>query len=240
MSGWALPRWLTGRLVFGIFIVLVGVVFILDEFGLADAGQVLRNWPLVLVVAGLLKLVQPGGAPGRVVGAVLVVAGAGLLLDVHDRIDFDWDVVFPILLVLVGAFIVRRALAGPPSAAPDAGGADTVHGFAVLGGLTRRSASRAFRGGDASAVLGACEIDLTQAELAPGGAVLDTFAFWGGIEVRVPPDWQVEVRGTPLLGAFEDSTRTTGGGDKRLVVTGLAIMGGVEVKTRARHAQDEP
>ena len=57
------------------------------------------------------------------------------------------------------------------------------------------------------------------------------FAFWGGIEIRVPEDWEVQVKGTAILGGYGDETRTIeGDGRKVLVVTGTAIMGGVEIK----------
>jgi len=53
---------------------------------------------------------------------------------------------------------------------------------------------------------------------------------WGGIEIKVPEDWVVVNFGTAILGGFENKTRPLPGASKRLVVTGTAIMGGVEVK----------
>jgi hypothetical protein len=57
------------------------------------------------------------------------------------------------------------------------------------------------------------------------------FAMWGGIEIRVPDDWTVVSRVTPVLGGFDDKTRPSpGAGAHRLVIRGFAIMGGIEVK----------
>ena len=81
------------------------------------------------------------------------------------------------------------------------------------------------------AVIGGCEIDLRHASIAEGReAVIDAFALWGGIEIKVPEDWEVVNRGSAFLGGFENKTRPLPGAAKRLVVTGTAIMGGVEVK----------
>jgi hypothetical protein len=52
----------------------------------------------------------------------------------------------------------------------------------------------------------------------------------GGVEVRVPEDWTVETRGMAVLGGFEDKTRRPLDDRRKLVVTGLAVLGGVEVK----------
>jgi hypothetical protein len=66
--------------------------------------------------------------------------------------------------------------------------------------------------------------------MAGDEAVLDVFVFWGGIEVKVPEDWEVVSRGLAILAGFVDNTRHPPSAQKRLVVTGMAIMGGVEVK----------
>jgi hypothetical protein len=78
--------------------------------------------------------------------------------------------------------------------------------------------------------MGGCEIDLRQAKIATSPAVFDAFAMWGGVEIKVPEDWAVENRGMGLLGGFVDSTRRPLQPKGTLVLTGLAIMGGVEAK----------
>ena len=105
----------------------------------------------------------------------------------------------------------------------------SVHAFAMLGGLERKSATPDFRGGDMTAIMGGCKVDLRQAGIASGRAVVDVVAIWGGVEIRVPADWTVVVEGTPILGAIEDKTVRPSGGAKILVVRGVAIMGGVEI-----------
>jgi predicted membrane protein len=226
-----LPPWLSARLILGVTVLALGLLFTLDRLGVADVGRYARFWPLALVAIGALKLLAPGSGAVRLFGAALVLFGGGLLLNNLHLLYFDAGVIFPLFLLFLGGAIVYQAMGrrGRPAAGDEAAG--TVSGFAVLGSVKRRSTSSAFRGGDVSAVLGGCEIDLRQAALAPEGAEIDALAFWGGVEIRVPSDWQVEVRGTPVLGGFEDVTRSEATpGDRRLVVKGLAIMGGVEVR----------
>jgi hypothetical protein len=226
-----LRSWLSARLVFGLFVLALGLVFTVDSLGLAEARPLLRWWPLLLVGLGLVKLAEPDRPASLVFGGLLVLFGGALVLDNLDLIDFDWGVAFPLALVLVGGAIVWQALGRRRSGAAAGPAGDTVSGFALLSGATRRSTSSAFRGGDVSAILGACEVDLRQASLAEGGAVLDVFALWGGVEIRVPADWRVEVAGTPILGAFEDQTRSEAArADRKLVIQGMVLMGGVEVK----------
>jgi hypothetical protein len=54
---------------------------------------------------------------------------------------------------------------------------------------------------------------------------------WGGIEIRVPEDWMIDSQVIPLMGGVEDKTRPpTTPSPHRLVLRGMALMGGVEIK----------
>jgi hypothetical protein len=61
--------------------------------------------------------------------------------------------------------------------------------------------------------------------------VIDVFAMWGGIDIRIPEDWTLINRVTAVMGAVEDTTRppqaTT---QHRLTLRGFVMMGGVEIK----------
>ena len=97
--------------------------------------------------------------------------------------------------------------------------------------MKKQVSSQEFTGGEASAIMGGISLDLRQAKIKNDEAVLDVFAFWGGVEIRVPEDWHVVVQAVPLLGGFEDKTfHPKSGTNKRLVIKGYAIMGGAEVK----------
>jgi hypothetical protein len=224
---------LTPRLVVGLCIMTAGFVLALDSLGLVDGSVVFRYWPLVLVAVGVVKWLSPPRHFGA--GIVWILAGFAFLLVTLGRMSFAG--VWAMLLFIAGANIAWRALR-PPVRRGDAfapgEGFDTV---AVFGGCKTGSVSPSggtpteFKGGSAMAVFGGCEIDLRHAVLPEGGAaIVDVFAMFGGIEIRVPDDWQVVNRGNAILGAFENKSRPLPGSSRRLVVTGTAIMGGVEVK----------
>ena len=224
----------TPKLVFGLLLIFVGVVFTLDQMVLLHAGDVLQFWPLILIAAGASKLLWPGSSTSRVTGVIMILIGAWLQFEILDIIYYSfWDY-WPLLLVLIGARIAWRGVTGE-SKQVASDNASMVNAVAVLGGMTRASNSPDFRGGDMIAVLGGCEIDLRQARIASGPAVVDAFALWGGVDIQVPEDWTIILKGVPFLGAYEDNTRPLPAGDsselrQELIVKGFAIMGGVEVK----------
>jgi hypothetical protein len=221
-----------GRLILGGTVMVLGLALALDNFGLLRVRYVFRLWPVILIAIGLTRLQQSLRHGGRPEGYVLTLVGLGLLLMNFGLLQFRQALAF--LLLTVGAVIVLRAWRGTGAGSPDALSSEAsqrMDAFALLGGVHRVSRTTDFRGGSASAALGGCEIDLRDADMADGGsAVLDTLAIMGGIEVRVPDDWMVETRGMAVLGGFEDKTRRPLDDRKKLVITGLAVMGGVEVK----------
>ena len=222
-------RRFTPQLLMGLLVILIGILFTLDNLRVLDAGDYLRYWPVGLVAIGGLKLWQSRGGPGVVAALVFIGAGIWLLLESARIVTVTlWDL-WPMLLVFLGASLVWHGLRGRRERTGVDNSA-TISGLAVLGGLIRGNNSRAFRGGDLTAILGGCEIDLRQAAI-DGEAVLDVFAMWGGIEIRVPEAWSVSGRVVPILGGFEDKTRPSQGATAhRLVVRGFAIMGGIEIK----------
>jgi predicted membrane protein len=86
-----------------------------------------------------------------------------------------------------------------------------------------------FRGGEITAVMGGCALDLRNSSIQDE-AVVTVFAFWGGVTLKVPPDWTVVLNGTPIMGGFEEKTIAPPDNSKRLIIRGYAIMGGVEVR----------
>jgi predicted membrane protein len=224
------PLRFTPQLLVGLIVIAVGVLMTLDNLQLIDASRYLRFWPGALILLGIVKIWHSReGMGGSFGGFLFVIIGAWLLLEQTAlvRISF-WDL-WPALLVAFGVFLVWQGMSLPRHRASTASN-DLVSAMAVLGGVSRGNNSPAFRGGELTAVMGGCELDLRHAAIE-GEAVIDVFALWGGIEIRVPDDWTVVSRVTPILGGVDDKTRPPQAASRhRLVLRGFVVMAGVEVK----------
>jgi hypothetical protein len=110
--------------------------------------------------------------------------------------------------------------------------------LAVMGGTRRAGKWSPPANMLAFAVMGAVELDFRDAVLEPGSVtVINCFAFWGGIDITVPPDVYVDTRGFALLGGFEqtgDAWDEAPDGAPTIEVNGFALMGGVDVNVRER------
>jgi hypothetical protein len=260
VSSRALPRG-SGRLIAGAILIGLGVIYALDSFGVLYAGQIFRYWPLVLIGVGIAKVFESRLAGQRTGGFILIAVGGVLLLWTLHVAWFRARDLWPVVLLLVGGGLVWQALSNRRFSEAGAGGGSPAEGalagareglaasrgwregaevagsvlneFALMGGGDRVVRSQDFRGGEITAIMGGFGIDLRGAAIAGDSATIHIFTLWGGVDLKVPEEWNVVMAGAPILGVFTNSTKTFRQGDaaaKTLFIKGAAIMGGVEVK----------
>lgn len=232
----------TPRLIVGLAIALFGVVLVLDRLNLVVADQVLDFWPAVIVAIGALIFAQSRRTGSGVNGVIVMLIGGWLLMNTLGvlRIRF-WDMFWPLVLIGIGTVLVMQTLQRRTRETSSAGNDDTLAVFAVLSGVKRTSESARFRGGEITAFMGGAHLDLRQATIPPGEeAVIDIFAVMGGAEITVPPSWAVVTPLIPVMGGIDDkrlaplpgSTDSISGKPApRLVLRGLLLMGGVDIKS---------
>jgi len=241
-------RGLTGQVVLGLLVIAVGLLFLLDNLGIIEMHNALAFWPLVFIFAGVAKLLDTSTPHGYLIGLAGIAVGTLMILHRLGIIYFSWRMAWPLVLIGAGLALVYRAMRGQgmplhgmaddkpaggamgEAAAVVADGAHKLDVTAILGGFERRVHSQDFRGGEVTAVMGGCVLDMRGASIAGGEAVINVFAFWGGVTIKCPSDWTVVLQGTPIMGGFEEKTVAPPDASKRLVIRGYAIMGGVEVR----------
>jgi predicted membrane protein len=224
------------QVILGLIVIALGVIYTLDNLGIIYADNFTRFWPILIVLYGLSRIIQCEAVPQKLWGAFWVLVGGLWLLDRLGFIYFSIWELWPLILVVLGASLIwgrgrRRARVIIGASSVEGDSSSTINALAFMGSFKRSNDSQDFRGGEATSIMGGCEIDLRKASIKEAEAVLDLTAIMGGIEVWVPEDWKVTLSGIPLLGGFEDKTHPTGlESNKNLIVKGYAIMGGVEIK----------
>lgn len=215
-------------MVIGAIIVLVGIVLLLETTDVYDAGYLFRYVPSLFVVLGLFLMVRSRFR--NVFGPLIVIVVAGVwqltALDVISRADV-WDF-WPLLIVLFGLSLVFAHFRRQPTGVS----ASHVTAFAMFGGSEKRSTAADFEGADLTALFGGTELDLRDAGIGELPAHISANAMFGGVEIIVPREWNVQIDVVPLFGGASDERprRDDEHDSVDLVVTGLALFGGVTVK----------
>jgi hypothetical protein len=250
-------RFISGRLLVGLVIVVIGVLLLLNNLGIGvevNVGNLLRTyWPVIPLILGLNWLFLSFGSSkqdegkkiyfswGQFITALIVLfiglfflgRNLGFFGDIDTRIF--WNTLWPIILILIGINLLRgRAFSG--------GGGGR---FTFMGGTNIGSAQPwKLQSGSYFALMGGIEMDLTAAELDEGETVLDLTAIMGGIDMKLPRDMAVIYDGSAILGGVTFKDQEDGGiiagrkiednisdsATRILRIQARAIMGGVEIK----------
>jgi predicted membrane protein len=220
-----------GRLLLGLVVVTVGILFLLDSAGVLDAGRAVnRWWPLLIIAAGVFTLAER--PPSMLRGSLLAGIGAVLLLFTTDVLEENaWGYVWPAILILVGlAIVVRwRGRLIPRGAA----GEDVIRSTAIFSGSKLVSTAQQFHGAWLTAIFGGATLDLRGAQLAPDGASVNATVAFGGIEILAPVGWRISMRSTPIFGGVEDKrdhSQPPAADAPTLHIDAVTVFGGVEVK----------
>jgi len=179
----------------------------------------------------------------RVANVLREAAGDGRLT--MEELDERLDAVYaaktyaelePITRDLPTAGTAHAPVPAQSSAVQDSriGGVPSSEGaFAILGGFSRKGDWVVPKDFTAFAFMAGGEIDLREARFSEPVVTLHVVAIMAGIEITVPEDVTVRVTGIGIMGGFDHGASATGApGGPTIVINGLALMGGVEVRRR--------
>ncbi len=229
----------------GVSILVFGCLLLLDRMEMLDFPRWLFSWKVLLIGIGLVI-----GINKKFEGIgwlVLILVGLFFLLDDIPGFPFDFDeYAIPIGIMIVGLFMVSRAIWGSGSRVTrkttwggqqgevgQVNGEDYFNITTIFGGNKRRIFSKKFRGGEATCIFGGADIDLSQADIE-GTVVIDLVQLFGGAKLIIPSNWELKSDMTVILGGVDDK-RTVHpqavSSDKKLVLTGVVMFGGIEIKS---------
>jgi len=248
-------RIISGRLIIGLAVLIVGVLLLLNNLNLGveiEMSQILRLWPVIPLILGLnwlfLSFSSTGSAEGKkiyfswgqfVTALIFIAVGViylGRNLGLFEvEVQLFWNILWPLVLILIGINLLKgKTFSGVK------GGR-----FTFLGGSNVGSPHPwKLESGSYFALMGGIEMDLTAAELDEGETILDLTAVMGGIEVKIPRDMAVIYEGSVVLGGVTFKDLEDGGivagrrvednltetASKVLRIQARAVMGGIEIK----------
>lgn len=106
----AISSRLTWQFTVGGAVLLLGIVFLLNNFDLIDIGPAWRFWPLIVVAMGLSKIVQAENSLERRRGFWWTFIGLWLFVSVAHIFGLTFRDSWPILLIGVGISMIWKSV----------------------------------------------------------------------------------------------------------------------------------
>lgn len=168
------------NLFLGVVLITLGTLFLLNNFGVADFGEMIHDyWPLILIIWGLSIVMrdkrpmgtqagsQSGPRPGTQPGT-----DSGTTPGMH-----------------IGATYAQATIV------------DLLHESNVFGNVAIKNSSQNFQGGSVSTVFGDGDLDLSDAVIAEGEHILRVHGVFGDSTIVLPRDAAVSVTANSTFGS---------------------------------------
>src|SRR5262249_59232228 len=104
---------LTGRMLFGLILVTLGLLWTLENLGVPGIDEVFRWSPVLLVAYGLVRITGVDGTRRVGSGLVFTLAGAWMLARNLHWVNISVWALWPVWMILVGGMLVWRSMRGP-------------------------------------------------------------------------------------------------------------------------------
>ncbi len=230
---------ISGRYLIGILIIVIGMIALLNNFGLVNISfsyLVSLLWPLLLGIAGINFIVNRRDIPGIVTGSLLIALGVVFLGNNagfwHINMQNFWQGFWPVVIILIGVSLLGKNKSN-----------SSGH-LAIMGAVEKNNAGWELESAEYVALMGGIELDIRQATFSDREINLGLSVIMGGITVIVPEDVAVTCEGTAVLGGIDLMGRGSGGivgnasmqsgdlqsADKIVHLNCLCILGGIEIK----------
>lgn len=214
--------------IIGILIILTGVVFLISEIFSFNSIDVFFDWwPLLIVIYGISQLNKRNDIKTPV---IIIIIGLFLLLHSLDILMGNLlRNLIALILILAGIQILSN---NRKSKKLHINSKDGLSINSIFSGTHHIEENKDFKSGNIFTLFGGAEVDLRNAEIQDE-AFLDISCAFGGVELKVPEEWEIRTGGTPFFGGFENKTIQKN--NKEIIrpvlnITYSAMFGGISMK----------
>lgn len=222
------------RILWGVVLVAIGILFGLKAMNIIDFNIFFDGWwTLIIIIPSLISLITGKDKTGSIIG---LVVGVVLFLASRDIITFAtlWKLLIPVVIIIIGLGLIFKDSFNKKAKEAikklNARGLPMKQAAAIFSGQKIAFSGPDFYGAELNAVFGGLTCSLTDADITED-TVINVSCIFGGIDIFLPDNVNVEICTTPIFGGVSNKTgRPFVAGAPTVFISGVAVFGGVDIK----------
>lgn len=227
-----------GNEIWGVILIIVGIVLGLNSFDLIDVSLFFRGWwTLFIIVPALVSMLRNGLKASNT--TILVI---GLMFFLAERDLLRWGIVsgliWPVILVGIGFAALfssnsfsRNHISSADMSKIRENTKDGIQNYnVVFSGQEVKFPNEKFKGATVNAIFGGVDLDLRNA-IIDEDVIIDVSAVFGGVDILVSSDVVVKVNCVPIFGGVDNKSNCVLAEGKPVIyLNGTCVFGGIEIK----------
>ena len=210
------------KTILGIIIIILGVILLGNTLTIWDIDIFFRGWwTLFIIIPSCFGLTEKDDFLPSVISLLI---GVLLLLACQSIITWSmiWKLFVPIVFILIGLVIIfggakrtKRVLE------------NSKEYIAIFSGVKEeiREVKTNF---SVIAIFGSVDLDLRDAKIKED-IVIDCVSIFGGIDIKLPSNVNVETSGVPIFGGAENKTKSKETNKITVTINYVSVFGGVSL-----------
>ncbi|HHT24700.1 MAG TPA: cell wall-active antibiotics response protein [Clostridiaceae bacterium] len=226
------------RIIWGVALVLVGIIFALNALGLTDISIFFKGWwTLFIIVPSVVGLLSQRGKFGSLIGLMI---GVALLLSAQGILDFAlvWKLFIPIIIILIGLKMIFKSTFNKNTNEKikelKHNSTSTTKDTAAFSAHKIDYGGQIFEGVTLDAVFGSITCDLSNAVIEKDCVITASVVF-AGIDIKTPDYVKVKIDSNAIFGGVTDKRIKTEYQKNQpdnavtLYVEATCIFGGIDI-----------
>ena len=221
------------NILWGIILVIIGVIIGLNTMGITDIDIFFDGWwTLVIIVPCFIGLFTNKDKTGNIIG---LLVGVILLLGMQNIIDFNLilKLLLPSIIVIIGLSLIFKntfnsKINNEIKKLNNKNTKDNEY-CATFSGQRIDFPNEEFKGATLNSVFGSITCDLREAKIKED-VVINASSVFGGIDIIVPDDVNIKIKSNSIFGGVNNKKKNNEDKKYTIYVNASCLFGGVDIK----------
>ena len=207
------------------------------------------SWPMLIFAIGSISICKFHFISGILlvgIGKFFLIAKARLIYPDNNQVEQLISYFWPVMIIVLGIAILAYFIMRPKHnikthcktswnddfKTEESENNDGKINFKVIcSGTEQVILDPIFRGGTIEATLGGVELDLRRTTLPEGDTFLYINAVLGGVEIKAPDTWDIEIKSNSFAGGVSDDRKkwTEKDPSRKLIIVAKCTLGGITI-----------